>query len=277
MYAARKLLLPKAVAFSKRAASTSEALQDLFGRNHNYLRMSLTERCNLRCQYCMPEHGVQLSADEKLLTLDERKRLIDLFASLGVTKLRFTGGEPTVSKHLRELISHAKKHKSIESISITTNGVTLIAQIPRLMEAGLTSANISLDTLDGDRYAKITRRSARTIDNVIHGIFKAREVGLNIKINCVAMRGVNDDELGQIALFGAQYKVPVRFIEVMPFDGNAWDKTQFISYYEIIDLMKKQEKVLPTECQIEIISDCHSRSYVSEPRFGTRTPSPRSA
>lgn len=206
---------------------------------HNYLRISLTERCNLRCQYCMPEQGVELSADSSLLSLDERKRLIHFFVSLGVNKIRFTGGEPTISKDLLPLVQHCKS-LGVKSISITSNGVKLKEQIPALVDAGLSSVNISLDTLQPKRFAEISRRPPQTFGRVMGSIFAAQAAGLGVKVNCVVMRGVNNDELGDFVRFGKQEEVTVRFIELMPFDGNRWDTRQFVGYYEMVDVIHDQ-------------------------------------
>ena len=152
---------------------THDALIDTFGRQHFYLRISLTERCNLRCAYCMPKDGVNLTDMEKLLTVEEQKRIITIFTRLGVTKIRFTGGEPTLNKQLPELIrhaSHALKATTTtdptqppSTIGMTTNGLVLQNQLERLAEAGLTSVNISLDTLQPDKFATITRRDKKGI------------------------------------------------------------------------------------------------------------------
>lgn len=221
------------------ASRINPALVDLFGRGHNYLRVSLTERCNLRCQYCMPEQGVALSPDSSLLTLDERKRLIHFFVSLGVDKIRFTGGEPTISKDLLPLVRHCKS-LGVRSISITSNGVKLKEQIADLVEAGLSSVNVSLDTLQPKRFAEISRRPPQTFGRVMSAIFAAQATGVGVKVNCVVMRGVNDDELGDFVRFGRQEEVTVRFIELMPFDGNRWDTRQFVGYYEMVDGIQRQ-------------------------------------
>lgn len=216
-------------------------LIDSFGRFHSYLRISLTEKCNLRCQYCMPEHGVQLTPKDHLLTLPERMKVISIFANLGVNKLRFTGGEPTVSNQLLPLIDYAKNNTNglIKSLGITSNGILLNEQLPRLAAAGLGSVNISLDTLQEKKFASITRREGKLINRVQASIFSSVGHNLSTKINCVVMKGVNDEEIVDFVKFAIHYNLTVRFIELMPFDGNRWDLSQFISYYEIIDLLKQ--------------------------------------
>lgn len=216
-----------------------EALTDTFGRFHNYLRISLTEKCNLRCAYCMPEEGVHLTPKSHLMTLPERKRLISLFASLGVNKLRFTGGEPTISKDLEELIQHGNKC-GMKLIGITSNGIILKERLDGLIKAGMTSVNISLDTLVDTKFATITRRDKKNIYRVLSSVYTAVSKGLPVKINCVLMRGFNDDELAQFVNLTKAVNVDVRFIELMPFDGNSWKPESFISYMEVIDRLKTE-------------------------------------
>jgi cyclic pyranopterin phosphate synthase len=220
-------------AFFNRRASTSvvsrimirhasSALHDTFGRFHNYLRISLTEKCNLRCVYCMPAEGVVLTPKAELLTLQERKRLISIFASLGVDKLRFTGGEPSISNQLLELIKHSRTthHSSVKSVGITSNGIVLKDKLDDLLHAGLTSVNISLDTLLAEKFAAITRRDKSNIYRVLSSIYQAASLGLPVKINCVLIRGVNDMEIANFVALTKEFKVDVRFIELMPFDGK---------------------------------------------------------
>jgi molybdenum cofactor biosynthesis enzyme MoaA len=218
--------------------SFRKELVDSFGRFHSYLRMSLTEKCNLRCQYCMPEHGVSLTPKDHLLSLDERKKLINLFTMLGVNKLRFTGGEPTVSNHLAPLIEYSSSLKKLKSIGITSNGILLQEQLPKFVKAGLSSVNISLDTLKAEKFGTITRRDGKLINRVQSSIFASLSHNIPTKINCVAIRGMNDDEFGDFVKYAIHYNLTIRFIELMPFDGNSWNKKQFISYLEIIDKLK---------------------------------------
>ena len=221
------------------SVTKNEALTDTFGRFHNYLRISLTEKCNLRCVYCMPEEGVQLTPKAHLMSLSERKRLISIFASLGVTKLRFTGGEPTISNQLDELIKHARSC-NINSIGITSNGIILKERLDSLIAAGLTSVNISLDTLIDTKFASITRRDKKNIYRVLSSVYTAVSKGLPVKINCVLMRGFNDSEIAQFVNLTKSVKVDCRFIELMPFDGNEWKPENFVSYMEVIDRLKTE-------------------------------------
>ncbi|XP_052861974.1 molybdenum cofactor biosynthesis protein 1 [Anopheles cruzii] len=161
-------------------------LTDTFGRFHSYLRISLTERCNLRCKYCMPEDGVTLTAKERLLTGSEVIRLAQLFVAEGVRKIRLTGGEPTVRKDLAEIVGQLKAIRGLESVGITTNGIMLTRQLVGLQRAGLDALNVSLDTLRAARYEQITRRKGW--ERVIAGLDLASQLGYRPKVNCVLMK-----------------------------------------------------------------------------------------
>jgi cyclic pyranopterin phosphate synthase len=187
----------------------------------------------------MPEEGVQLTPKAHLMTLAERKRLISIFASLGVTKLRFTGGEPTISNQLEELIQHARSC-NIKSIGITSNGIVLKERLDDLIKAGLTSVNISLDTLIDTKFASVTRRDKKNIYRVLSSVYTAVSKGLPVKINCVLMRGFNDNEIAQFVNLTKSVNVDFRFIELMPFDGNEWKPENFVSYIEVIDRLKNE-------------------------------------
>ncbi|KAI8145290.1 putative molybdopterin cofactor synthesis protein A [Fennellomyces sp. T-0311] len=210
-------------------------LTDTFGRQHNYLRISLTERCNLRCTYCMPEEGVPLTPHDKLLTTDEILSLARLFVSQGVTKIRLTGGEPTVRPDLIDIVRGMNEFKQfgLQSIGITTNGIALKRKLPALYDAGLDSLNISLDTLDRHMFEIMTRR--RGFDNVLASIRQATDLGFkSVKINSVVMRGTNDDQVMNFVAFTQDNPVNVRFIEYMPFDGNRWKKDKLVPYRELL-------------------------------------------
>eukprot|EP01039_Chlorochromonas_danica_P001297 gene1296-1416_t len=214
------------------------ALVDNFGRKHSYLRISLTEKCNLRCIYCMPEHGVPLTANDRLMTTEERKKAISLFSKLGVNKIRFTGGEPTVSNQLSELIAYTKQH--VPTIGMTSNGILLSDRLRGLVQAGLSSVNISLDTLQEDKFGRITRRDGKLLRRVFSSIYKAVSLGLPVKVNCVVIRGLNDEEIADFARLTQELPVDCRFIEIMPFDGNEWNPQRFVSYREIIQRLLDQ-------------------------------------
>lgn len=212
----------------EQAASTSSSpLTDTFGRFHSYLRISLTEKCNMRCIYCMPADGVNLTPRDQLLTFEERKRVIDIFAHLGITKVRFTGGEPTLSKDLLPLIAACRNYDTINSIGMTTNAILLSqTQIQNLVAAGLTSINISLDSLNAAKFAKMSRRDGKGMMKVLGAIYASVRAGLKVKVNCVLMRGINDDELTKFIDLTKDTNVDVRFIELMPFDGNEWSPSK---------------------------------------------------
>jgi len=213
----------------------------------------------------MPEEGVQLTPKAHLMSLSERKRLISIFASLGVTKLRFTGGEPTISNQLEELIAHAHSC-NIRNIGITSNGLILKERLDGLIKAGLTSVNISLDTLIDTKFASITRRDKKNIYRVLSSVYTAVSKGLPVKINCVLVRGLNDGEIAQFVNLTKAVKVDFRFIELMPFDGNEWKSESFISYIEIIDRLKTEYGI---ELKKELGVKRKPRVARSEPLLGS--------
>ncbi|KAI4458268.1 molybdopterin cofactor synthesis protein a [Holotrichia oblita] len=221
----------------ERVKEDSSPLTDLFGRHHNYLRISLTEKCNLRCQYCMPAEGVQLTPKQHLLTTEEVVQVARLFVKEGVTKIRLTGGEPTVRRDLVDIIASLKQINGLETVAMTTNGIVLTRQLVALQRAGLDILNISLDTLKPDRYEKITRRKG--FDKVMMGIDLALQLGYSpVKINCVVMKGFNDDEINDFVKLTHDRNVDVRFIEYMPFSGNKWEMSKMVPYREMLEIIK---------------------------------------
>ncbi|GAX09428.1 GTP 3',8-cyclase [Fistulifera solaris] len=210
-------------------------LQDSYGRFHNYLRLSLVERCNLRCTYCMPPEGIPLS--DNLLTSEEVLRLAAHFVSRGVNKFRLTGGEPTLRKDLTEIIQglHALRPKQI---GITTNGVVLTRKLNEFIDAGLTSINISLDTLQADKFEQLTRRPyfTKVWESIVAAHQAASEQAhLTVKVNCVVMRGVNDEEVPNFIKLTEQFPhLQMRFIEYMPFSSNGWDWSKCVPYQELL-------------------------------------------
>ncbi|XP_058122113.1 molybdenum cofactor biosynthesis protein 1 isoform X2 [Anopheles coustani] len=224
------------VAEQQREKLLSSPLSDRFGRFHSYLRISLTERCNLRCKYCMPAEGVPLTQKERLLTSAEVIRLANLFVAEGVRKIRLTGGEPTVRKDLTEIVGQLKANPLLESVGITTNGLMLTRQLVGLQRAGLDALNISLDTLRVARYEQITRRKGW--ERVIAGIDLAIQLGYRPKVNCVLMKGFNDDEICDFVELTKDRDVDVRFIEYMPFSGNRWETEKMVSYRTMLDTIR---------------------------------------
>ncbi|XP_051469163.1 molybdenum cofactor biosynthesis protein 1 isoform X2 [Apus apus] len=221
------------------AAPFSAFLTDSFGRQHNYLRISLTEKCNLRCQYCMPEEGVQLTPKSELLTTQEIITLARLFVKEGVEKIRLTGGEPLIRPDVVDIVGQLYKLEGLKTIAVTTNGINLTRLLPRLKEAGLNAINISLDTLVPAKFEFIVRRKG--FHKVMEGIHKATELGYRpVKVNCVVMRGFNEDELLSFVDLTKDLPLDVRFIEYMPFDGNKWNFKKMVSYKEMLDTIKQQ-------------------------------------
>lgn len=216
-------------------ASEREPLVDSFGREHTYLRISLTERCNLRCTYCMPAEGVTLQPKGHLLTTDEILRLVEVFAGLGVTKVRLTGGEPMVRKDIA-LLTRSLRALGIQELAITTNGVAPRNRYEELVAAGMTHFNVSLDTLQFDRFAAISRRPGRFLETVLGNVALLADAaggGGRVKLNNVVMRGANDDEIPDFVGLTAGQRLDVRFIEWMPFDSNGWNSGTFLPYAEM--------------------------------------------
>uniref|UniRef100_A0A8C5BAM1 GTP 3',8-cyclase n=1 Tax=Gadus morhua TaxID=8049 RepID=A0A8C5BAM1_GADMO len=217
----------------------SAFLTDSFGRRHSYLRISLTEKCNLRCQYCMPEEGVKLTPRAQLLTTAEVLRLARLFVHEGVDKIRLTGGEPLIRPDVLDIIAELRKLEGLKTIAVTTNGMNLARLLPKLKDSGLDLLNISLDTLIPAKFEFIVRRKG--FHKVMEGIDKALEMGYNpVKVNCVVMRGLNEDEILDFVALTEKKPIEVRFIEYMPFDGNKWNFKKMVSYQEMLDCIKQQ-------------------------------------
>lgn len=217
------------------------SLTDTFGRKHTYLRISLNEICNLRCQYCMPAEGVPLTPRDQLLTTDEVIRLSKLFVNEGVQKIRLTGGEPMLRKDIVTICERLHQLPNLQDIAMTTNGVTLSRVLPDLQKAGLNLLNVSLDTLIPKKFEFITRRKHTGWSKVMKSIDLAVSLGFSpLKINCVVMKGLNDDEICDFVEFTRDVPVDVRFIEYMPFDGNKWNFQKFVSYQEMLNTIREK-------------------------------------
>ncbi|KHN49053.1 GTP 3',8-cyclase, mitochondrial-like isoform X2 [Glycine soja] len=217
----------------------SDMLVDSFGRLHTYLRISLTERCNLRCQYCMPADGVELTPSPQLLTKTEILRCANLFVSSGVNKIRLTGGEPTIRKDIEDICLELSNLKGLKTLSMTTNGIALARKLPKLKECGLNSVNISLDTLVPAKFEFMTRRKGH--EKVMDAINASIDLGFNpVKVNCVVMRGFNDDEICDFVELTREKPIDIRFIEFMPFDGNVWNVKKLVPYSEMLDKVMKR-------------------------------------
>ncbi|MDD2371861.1 MAG: GTP 3',8-cyclase MoaA [Firmicutes bacterium] len=202
-------------------------------RKIDYIRISITDRCNLRCVYCMPEEGVELLKHQDMMSFEEIYNLIKALVPLGIKKIRLTGGEPLVRQNIEELIKMIRSIPEIEDITLTTNGILLEEMADGLKQAGLSRVNVSLDSLDENKFKKITRWG--NLEKVLKGIDKAIEVGLNpVKINVVAIKGFNDDEFIKFIDFAYYKEVQVRFIELMPIGES--DEEAILKHYPIDDI-----------------------------------------
>lgn len=218
----------------------TNALTDTFGRIHDNLRISITDRCNVRCFYCMPEEGVKYVSHDEILRFEEIERFVRVAASLGVTKVRVTGGEPLVRKGLPTLIRMLCEIPGIRDLALTTNGVLLSKHARDLYDAGLRRLNVHLDTLDRERFLRITRRD--DLDKVLEGLQVAREVGFGpIKINAVAVKNLVEPDIVPLARFGREHGMEIRFIEFMPLDAQGiWARNQVLTAGEIIETLSRE-------------------------------------
>lgn len=229
---------------------TSSPLLDRFGRQHKYLRISLTEKCNLRCVYCMPNEGIPLMPKNDALTSSEIGRLARLFVKEGVDKIRLTGGEPTLRKDLMEIMEHLSELRKkipsdpigLKQIGITTNGLLLTRLLPDMARLGLTHINVSLDTLDPFQFELMTRRPAAGLQKVLDGIDLALRMGVpSVKVNVVILKGVNDTrDVLQFVRWAKDKPITIRFIEYMPFDGNRWRMEKLVPYKDLVDRIEEE-------------------------------------
>ena len=215
-------------------------LVDRFGRVHTNLRISVTDRCNIRCFYCMPAENVQFMNRRDLLTFEEIERFVRIAVPLGLRKIRLTGGEPLVRKDLHQLVRLLTAIPEIEDIGLTTNGLLLADQAQALFDAGLRRVNVSLDALDPVKFEQITRRTG--YEQVLAGIRAAQSVGFSpVKINAVAIRGVTEEELVPFARMARDTGVEIRFIEFMPLDADGhWGRDRVLFGREIIDILSRE-------------------------------------
>jgi cyclic pyranopterin phosphate synthase len=213
-------------------------LIDTFGRTHNNLRVSVTDRCNLRCTYCMPEEVTFMDRSE-LLTFEEIARVVRIAVPLGIDKVRLTGGEPLMRRDLPKLVKMIADIPGIKDVGLTTNGLLLAEVAQDLFDAGLRRINISLDTLDPARFREVTRRDG--LDRVLEGIFAAKRAGfLPVKINAIAMRGVTEHEVVPLARFCRQHGFEMRFIEYMPIGAEAWQRSKVYFAHEILETLDRE-------------------------------------
>lgn len=207
-----------------------EKLIDSFGRVHDYLRISLTERCNLRCFYCMPEEGIALREKSVFMTAEETFAIAKEFVSMGVKKIRLTGGEPLIKKNISKIL-HDLASLNIE-LAITTNGILVDQYLNDFKQTGLRAVNVSLDSLDEKNFERISRRNY--FQRIVNNIHLLVNEGFQTKINVVVMRGVNDHEIIDFINYTHDLPVQIRFIEFMPFDGNNWNWEKKVSFNEIM-------------------------------------------
>ncbi|OLE22707.1 MAG: cyclic pyranopterin phosphate synthase [Actinobacteria bacterium 13_1_20CM_3_71_11] len=221
-------------------------LTDRYGRVATDLRVSLTDRCNLRCAYCMPAEGLAWLPKPQLLTDDEISRLVRIAVErLGVTEIRFTGGEPLIRPGLRDLVASAAALQPRPSLSLTTNGIGLDRLAQPLVDAGLDRVNVSLDTLSAERFARLTHRDRHA--DVLLGLAAAVEAGLGpVKMNSVLLRGINDDEAAPLLRFALDHGYQLRFIEQMPLDaGHTWSRERMVTAEEILAALEAEFTLLP--------------------------------
>jgi cyclic pyranopterin phosphate synthase len=213
-------------------------LTDSFGRPHNNLRVSVTDRCNLRCTYCMPEEVAFLDKGE-LLTFEEMTHFVRVATGLGIDKVRLTGGEPLLRRGLPTLVRMLTSVPGVRDLGLTTNALLLAAQAPALYDAGLRRLNVSLDTLDPARFRQLARRDG--LDQVLAGIDAARAAGFErIKVNAVILRGVNDPDVVPLARYARGRGLEMRFIEYMPIGGEPWERDKVVFAHELLETLERE-------------------------------------
>jgi molybdenum cofactor biosynthesis protein A len=227
--------------------NNSNPMQDNHGRAHNYLRISITEHCNLRCTYCMPAEGIALTPRAHLMTAVEIVTIAQTFVKLGVTKIRLTGGEPLVRKDAKTIIEELGK-LGVE-LTLTTNGILVHEFIETFKEAGITTLNVSIDSLKKEKFNQITRRNY--FEKVIENLDLLEANGFQVKLNVVVIKGFNDNEIIDFIEMTKNRNIQIRFIEFMPFDGNQWNKEKLVSYAEILS----QVNTFYTEQKVERTQD----------------------
>jgi len=226
------------------STSTTKSLTDPFGRKIEYVRLSVTDQCNLRCFYCMPKDFKDYEEPEHWLTHDEIERVIRTFASLGTRRVRITGGEPLIRKNLPELVNRLSRLPGIKDLSLSTNATRLATQATSLKSAGITRINASLDSLKPKKFRDITQGK---LEKVMEGLMTAKEAGFHpIKINMVAMKGVNDDEFEDMVEFCIEHDFTLRFIETMPVGDTGRDaKKYYVSLREVEERLSKRFELIP--------------------------------
>lgn len=239
---------------------TAGPLMDSFGRVHSDLRISITDRCNIRCFYCMPEHGAQFAPLRTLVTLEQMARFVRMGVPLGLSKIRLTGGEPLLRPGLAGFVAALAGVAGIRDLALTTNGVLLREAAQRLYDAGLRRLNIHLDTLDRERFRAITRRDE--LARVLAGIDAAVSAGFSIKLNAVAMKGLTEADVVPLVRFGRERNIEVRFIEFMPLDAQElWALDRVLTADEMIEMLAREFGPLTP------VPDADPRAPATEYRF----------
>lgn len=227
-------------------------LMDGMGRTIVNLRISVTDRCNFRCTYCMPADNVEFMDRDKLLTFEEITRIVQVVSKMGIYRLRLTGGEPLLRKSLPVLVAMLAGVEGIEDVAMTTNAFFLKQQAQALKDAGLKRLNISLDALDQDKFTEVNRRDC--LIQVLEGIAEARRVGFkSIKINAVAVKSFSESEIIKLVEMGREQDLEVRFIEFMPLDADKiWERDKVLFGHEIVDIINKKYPLEPIKNSLEI-------------------------
>lgn len=237
------------------------ALIDTHSRLHDSLRISVTDRCNIRCCYCMPEHPVEFVPRREILSFEEIERFVRIAARLGVNKLRVTGGEPLVRKDLAGLVARLRAVEGIGDLALTTNGALLAEQAEALFRAGLGRVNVHLDTLDRERFIRITRRDE--LGRILEGIEVCRRLGFQpIKINAVAVKNLVEPDIVPLARFGRERGIEIRYIEFMPLDAQGlWDPGKVLLAGEIVAMLEREI------CPLVEVPNRDPRAPASQYRF----------
>jgi cyclic pyranopterin phosphate synthase len=236
------------------------ALTDTYGRVHDYLRISLTDKCNLRCNYCMPSETYRGLPNKHLMTAEEIISISKTFIGLGVKKIRLTGGEPLIRKDIGEILTEIGKTGC--RLDITSNGIFLDKHWESLKAAGIKTLNLSIDTLRKDRFLEITKRDE--LDRVLQNIEKAGELGFKVKLNCVVIAGFNEDEILDFVKLTEDKAIEVRFIEFMPFNDNKWEWHKVVPMKKIMDLVETEFSF----SKIEMPSNATSKNFQVEGFLG---------
>jgi GTP 3',8-cyclase len=240
------------------------SLIDSFGRKHTYLRISVTDKCNLRCFYCMPMEGIVWKRKEELLDFDEIRRVSEIFVRKGIEKIRLTGGEPLMRRGLPELVTMLSKIDGLKTIAMTTNATLLAENAGLLKRAGISQLNISIDSLKRERFQTLTGRDE--MERVLAGLEAARNVGFDsIKLNVVAIAGVNEDEVLDFVEMVKDTNINVRFIEFMPFRDNNWQVDRVLTYAEMLAKIQERYELVPIETEPSAVA----RDYAIKGQTGT--------